>query len=427
MKILVVCPYFPYPLLSGGAVRVYNILKTLGRSHEITLLCLSRKPVSARHLERVRRHCRRVEVFPRRPGRAARCLLRSLVSSRSLLEVVYCSAALRKRLVELLVSDPPDLLQVEHFYSTGNLPARISVPSLLIEHNIESEVYLGYQRWHAPTWIKPLVAWDCRKIERNQQRAWTRFSACAAVSPVDQRTIARTCPALPVGLVPNAVGDAFLEPRRAGPGPDHRLVFVGNFRYVCNVDAMLHLGDRYWPAIRARFPEMELAIVGASPPPAVRRLARRPGITVTGRVADTRTFLEQACAFAAPLRYGSGTKLKILEALAMGLPVVCSSVGAQGIELGPREGLFVADDPATFVDQLERLLADRANWTRTSRAAREAVRGAYRWSQSVRRLEALYDCCIPGRGARQAPREHAPVGAPAEDHLGATSSSASSR
>jgi glycosyltransferase involved in cell wall biosynthesis len=195
----------------------------------------------------------------------------------------------------------------------------------------------------------------------------------------DREVLARELPGLRASVVPNGV-DLERFTRRAGAPADRAgAVFVGKMDYRPNVDAAVWFCDEVLPRVRERDPEFRFTIVGAEPAPAVRALGKRRGVEVTGFVDDTRPYLESAALAVAPLRSGSGTRLKILEALAMETPVVTTTTGAEGIDARDGEHLWREDDPAAFADRVVEVAAGDRAAEAVGRAGRELVERRYGW------------------------------------------------
>jgi glycosyltransferase involved in cell wall biosynthesis len=184
-------------------------------------------------------------------------------------------------------------------------------------------------------------------------------------------------------VVPNGVDTTFFHPAPPGmapaPGADPQIVFTGMMAYYPNHDGVLYFADAIWPAIRRELPAAHWLIVGAEPPPAVRALDGAAGITVTGRVDDVRPYSWRSGVSIVPLRMGGGTRLKIVEALAMGQAVVSTSVGCEGIAVAPGRNLVVADDPAAFAAAVVDLLRDPARAAAIGAAGRALAEQQYSW------------------------------------------------
>ena len=219
-------------------------------------------------------------------------------------------------------------------------------------------------------------------------------------------------PGTPVIVAPNAVDLDYFRPA-PGDGEPDTVVFNGTLAYRPNAEAVQHLVDEIWPRVRARRPTARLMIVG-DVGPADRRRLRAPGVALTGEVPDVRPYLRSAAVAAVPVRIGGGTRLKVIEALAMGKATVSTTLGCEGLTVRGGEHLMIADDAASFADRVLELLDDRDRRAAIGRAARALVERDYSWELVGQRLEALYArlAAVGGRAVESAaPARPAPAAA----------------
>ena len=215
-----------------------------------------------------------------------------------------------------------------------------------------------------------------------------------AVSEADKAALQQLVPGLDVTVVPNAVDMEYYSSADIRPAPlsSHSLVFTGKMDFRPNVDAVLWFCREVLPLVRSKMPDVRFYIVGRSPHRRVLRLADAPAVTVTGYVDDVRSYIAGACVYVAPLRIGGGTRLKVLEAMAMSKPIVSTSLGCEGFEgLVPGRELLLADAPQEFAQQVIELLDDASRRKRLGRAARRFVEQRYDWRLIVPRLEQIYE------------------------------------
>lgn len=240
--------------------------------------------------------------------------------------------------------------------------------------------------------------WRLRRFERAVCRA---ADALVCVSPDDQAALLALDPALRPAVIPNGVDTERYAPRDpATPGlPRFDLVFSGTLDYRPNVDAAVWLGRSVWPLLRARWPELTLGLVGQRPAPAVRALGALPGVMVTGPVPDDRPYLWGAGLYAVPMRYGGGVRLKLLNALAAGCPVVSTAMGAEGVGVEHGRHLLLADRPEQWVRQVGRLLTEPELRARLAEAGRALVEARYQWRALVEAVGPVYEQALARRGA----------------------------
>jgi glycosyltransferase involved in cell wall biosynthesis len=280
-----------------------------------------------------------------------------------------------------------DIVQVE-----GCSMAHFSFPQdaalVLDEHNIEYELL---SRIAAVTRSVPRKLWyrlDELKLRVEEQRCWRSVDACAVTSPRDEAVLRRAFPGARSAVVPNAVDLEFFTPRRAEPEP-LTVLFFGVLDYYPNTDGVLFFLREVMPRLKQAHPAVRVLVVGPAPTSAIQRWAG-PDVTITGAVEDVRPYLERARVVIAPIRSGGGTRLKVLEAMAMGKPVVSTRLGAEGLSVTDDSDILLADDPETFARQVGRLLGSDDLAARVGRAARRLVETSYDWKASARTLEALY-------------------------------------
>ncbi len=291
-----------------------------------------------------------------------------------------------------------DIVQAE-FLATGHFAVSLLGPIRVLDmHNVESTYVWRLLRRKRPGLGSLLTLSDAVKLSRYQQRIVSRFDRCLAVSDVDARQLAGCAPGAAVTVVPNGVAPEFFHPMEAPEDPAG-LVFTASFTYAPNVDAMVFFCREVLPQIRAVVPGARLTIAGREPPPEVTALAALGGIEVTGTVPDMRPYLARAAVVVVPLRLGSGTRIKILEAMAMGKAVVSTSAGAEGLDIRPGHDVEIADGVEEFTRRTVDLLGDAARRRCLGDNARQTVMTRYTWPQIAVRLDAVYHEMRPGARA----------------------------
>jgi len=224
-------------------------------------------------------------------------------------------------------------------------------------------------------------------------------------SAADERRLLQEVPEARTTVIPNAADVEFYRPRVDDPKPDGRtVVFFGLLSYAPNVDGVLHFVNDIWPRIAARHPDARCKIIGGSPPPALLALAG-PRIEFTGFVPDLRPHLAEAAVVVVPLRLGGGTRLKIVEAMAMGKAIVSTTLGAEGIEAVPDRDIVIADAVESFAASVSGLLGDVDRAAELGRAARRLAEGKYAWSSAARALENFYRTSLAVSREKQVPKQ----------------------
>jgi len=389
MRILFAGAYRPYPLTSGGRIRSYHLLRELSCRHEVHLLTLNHEP-DDHDLAPLCRWCATVESIPApaRPsglaGRWWRLCARpdDIVLSRT-------SGPLATRLRVRLSREPFDLLFLDDLGAEPYLRLPGRPPTLLSKHNAEGRLLdrLATLKTGQPI-ARLLARLEAGAGRRREARAMALADGIIVPADADRRalpgpTYARTF------VVPNGVDTDYFRPRPQPADGPPLLLFCGALFWYPNVDAMTWFCGEVLPWVRRKVPEVRLQIVGAAPPPAVQKLGSLPGVDVVGFVDDVRPYLAGATVCIAPLRAGSGSRLKILEALAAGRAVVATSVGAEGLDLAPGLDLCIVDGADHFARALVNLLADPTRRAALERAGRAAVEAHYDWSLTLADLDRI--------------------------------------
>jgi len=387
-------PFFPYPPDHGGAVRIFNLLRYLADGCDITLLTLTDVLPSPEALETLRPYCRDIQVFPR--TRQRRSYTPRLVPPAVFLDDV---PDLHSTLQKLQTQMPFDILQIEYPSMAQYLAYRQNSATLLTELDV---TYLScYRRFRLerswPLKIRRFLAFIT--FFYYEMRQLPRFDAVIAMSEYDRQVLHRWLPRLPIEVIPNGVDCTHFVPRPQPVSAEKTLLFVGNFRHPPNVDAVRFLLEQIWPPLMHTRSTLRLVIVGPEPPPEVQSAANTR-LIVTGRVADVRDYYAQADVLVVPLRFGSGTRIKILEAFAAGVPVVSTLLGIEGINAEPERHFLQAETPQTFVQQIGRLLNTPALGERLAREARQLVENRYDWKALAEHQFDLYLRVMQGRKTR---------------------------
>ena len=388
MRVLIVAPSLPYPLIWGFGIRVYQIIKFLAQRHDVTVLAYAR-PDDDENVAALRQTGATIHTVVRDDPSTAtkrRAQLGSLFSPASFQWQSLESTAMQSAIDRLLAAEQFDVIQIESSQMDGfafDSPA----PLLVDEHNIEYELlYRTYKTESSP--LRKLFNWvEYRKFQHEEQRSWKRSDGCILTSDREEAILRQVAPYTPTLVVPNGVDTDFFQPSSVERDRNN-VVFVGVMHYRPNVDAAIYFVREILPHLLRDRPNLTFSIVGGGPPDELQRLAGK-NVVVTGRVPDTRPYVARAGVCAVPLRMGSGTRLKVLEGLAMGCPLVSTSIGCEGIAAADGEHLLVADDPQEFARGIVRILDDPTLASRLARNGRSMVEAHYSWPSVLQQLEAF--------------------------------------
>ena len=401
-RILFLTPQLPYPPEQGTAIRNYNIIRNVAARHDVALLSFvdgPGSPIDAGPLGGICSPLRTVPV----PSRSTHDRLRTLLTTRaSDMERRLKSAAYARALHALLATESFGVLQVEglELASYGLLAQRWlgeRAPALVFDdHNAEYVLQKRafdadvrrLRRWPAAAYS--LMQWG--RLKGFEGRMCRQADAVLAVSEADAKALARLAPEVQPMVVPNGVDALRYHPDLPDSLPLRHpaIVFTGKMDFRPNVDAVLWFHKRVWPLVHASVPEAHLYVVGKNPHPRLAPLTRDPGITVTGYVADVLPYFGGADVYIVPLRVGGGTRLKVLEAMAAGLPLVSTTLGVEGIGLASGQHALLVDDPQGFAQAILSLVRNPRAGRALGAAARQFAVEHYDWRQIVPRLDELY-------------------------------------
>ncbi|MDW8103182.1 MAG: glycosyltransferase [Anaerolineae bacterium] len=403
MKVLMLSPLLPWPLDLGARIRIYHSVRVLGQmGHDVTLICINTERFEPSAIEVLRHYCRELKVVSASRRSRHWTALRALLSNKPYGVVKFWSPSFQQT-VENSLKVHYDVLWVHFIETLAYLPGFAKGRKCLIvldQHNADERFWATFSR-SGPPWVR-LFAWqNIWNLRRFQRQVLRKVDVVLSVSEEDAVfTRARLpSPSTQVWVVPNGVDTEYLQTKN-NEERRNRIIFCGAMDIFMNIDAVVCFAKKVFPMVRESIPDAEFWVVGRDPAPEVRALANLPGIYVTGRVEDVRPYYAQAKVAVAPFRYGGGTKLKVLEAMALGVPVVATSVGCQGIEAIPGKHLFVAERDEEFARQVNILLEDEVIWKRVTSDARRLVEQKYSWESILRgtiaRLEQLIS--KPGEG-----------------------------
>jgi polysaccharide biosynthesis protein PslH len=403
MRILWIKTELLHPVDKGGRIRTYQMLRSLSRRHHVTYLCLDDGLAAPDAIERAREYAQELIVVPFRPAAKRSVgflvdLLRSLFSPLPYASARYRSPELRERVQQL--AGAADLLVCDFLFPSLNVPDGLPPPAVLFEHNVEAMIWQRHASVPQHPVRRAYMRLQWQRMLRHEARECRRFAHVVAVSPIDAEVIRREYAAASVGHVPTGVDLEYFSASRPRPPESRELVFIGSMDWMPNEDGIRWFATEVFGRIQERVPGARLLVVGRSPSPGLRALAaRNPAIEVTGTVADVRPYLERAAICVVPLRVGGGTRLKIYEAMAIGVPVVSTAIGAEGLPLRHDEHLLIADTADEQVGAICALLTDRTRAGRLAAAARRHVQEHCSWDSVAERF--LSQC--PRRAAANEP------------------------
>ena len=377
MKILVLLPRFPYPLDKGDKLRAYHQVVELAKQHDIYLFALSHEPVSKAQVEALQPYCRAIHVERLPRPICGLNVLCAFLQGRSL-QIGYWTTRRAMKAYDAFVQQvQPDIIYRQMIrtmeYSGGGVLDFQDALSLNTQRRMERSHGL----------LKLILRYECRALRRAEQEALLTFDATTVISTVDQAALAPT-----VTLVPNGVDTDYFNATHYPLSTTHSICFTGNMAYAPNVDAARWLVKEIMPLVWKQCPYgITVLIAGANPKPAVKALAG-PKVTVSGRLDDIRTAYASAKMFVAPMRIGSGMQNKLLEAMAMRLPCVTTTLAADPLGATAWEHLLVGDTAEQLADLIVKLGIEELHDS-IADAGHRFVQEHYSWPAAVAPLETI--------------------------------------
>jgi glycosyltransferase involved in cell wall biosynthesis len=389
MRILWVNSDFLHPTTRGGQIRTLETLKRLRPRHEIHYAALYR-PSAPGGLERNVEYCTKAypiahQVPPDFTPRFCRQICESHFSKLPVAVLRYRSDALRRQVDQLTQREKFDAIVCDFLFSAANIPDPGA--SILFQHNVESIIWKRHAEHARTCLLKKYFRGQYKRMLRYEERVCQAVKRIVAVSEDDARNMQSLYGVRDVAEVPTGVDlDYFAPPGAAQPTTD--LVFLGSMDWRPNIDGVRWFATEILPLIRRRLPECSLTITGRNPTAEILRLAEGdPRIRVTGTVPDVRPYLWESAVSIVPLRIGGGTRLKIYEAMAARIPVVSTTVGAEGLDVRHEENIALADSPEAFAERCLALLGCAEARRKQSQAAWEIVSACYSWEAVARKFE----------------------------------------
>ncbi len=392
MRIFFICRRVPFPPDRGDKIATFNEIRHLSAKHEVHVFCLGDGADDLDNIAGLNEYAKSITAVPVEPAAIKLRALKALLFGQPLSVAALNEATLHDAIRQEFAKLRPDLILVYSCNVAQFAEHFSSVPRIMQFGDLNSLKWRQYaERSRIP--LKWIYAIEERRFLAYERHIAHTFSSALVHTESERRDFERLIPGIPVALVGNGVDLDYFRSTGAAKRAAS-MVFTGVMDYRPNIDAAVWFCKEVLPIVQAEIPEANFMICGSRPAPTVRRLANRMGVTVTGRVPDTRPYLDQAEVFVAPLRIARGVQNKLLEALSMGLPCVASIAAWSGTVIPAGDGILAADQPREFAGHVIRLLRDtvwRANMARRARLVAEAN---YRWEVQMARLDQVVAAAI---------------------------------
>lgn len=409
MRVLHFAPRVCWPLDTGAKLRNYHLARVLSEQTDITLLAFTDR--EAQSIADLERFYEQVITVRRDAGYTRSKILRGALGRTPLPVLNYTTDSMKRALESVLSKQEFDVVQVESIHLMAYLSIMRAArhrPLIICDwHNIESELMRRYAEREPSLLRRAYARKTARLMSECERRALNEFDAHLAVSQRDAGRLRRLNSDARVFVIENGVDTAYYSDQQIeqahaqsrvsdAAGAPNRIVFVGSMDYHANVDGAVNFAREVWPSLHNRQTELIFTIVGRDPAPEVRDLATIPGVEVTGTVDDVRPFYREAVAAIAPLKVGGGSRLKILEAMAAGVPVVSTTLGAEGLDVRHDENILIADTNEQLVDAISALVGNEEMRKRLAACGRALVSSRYDWSTLGANLFEIYQQLLGG-------------------------------
>ena len=397
MRILLITPQRPYPPHQGTTLRNFNLVKELATRHSVSLLTfleVDQNPACPGPLDDL---CQWIETFPV-PQRSNSLRVRQmLLTRRPDMSWRLWSPDFAAQLRQRLAQEQFDVVEIEGIEMTPYLPTiRVAHPRPRIIYDAHNAEWILQKRacltdiQNPKRWVAAIYSWvQWHRLKRYEATVMSHVDHTIAMSNPDRAALSTLHPNSKITVIPNGVDLDFYH-QFDGLAIPCDLVFTGKMDFRPNIDAALWFGQEVLPRIQEQRPGTTFAIVGQRPHARLNALRSIPGITITGQVDDIRPYIAGATVYVAPLRVGGGTRLKLLEAMAMSRPIVATSVGAEGFPVTDGQELFLADTPEAFAQRVLNLLDSADLSARLGQSGLSFARANYGWDTLVPRLENTY-------------------------------------
>jgi glycosyltransferase involved in cell wall biosynthesis len=394
MKILMLTPYLPFPDSSGGQIRSYNLIKDLSKKHEITLFSLIKDDSEKKYVSELEKYCKKVRVFKRSKSPwTLRNILLTGLGPYPFLVIRNLSPKESSAVKEEITRVHYDLIHAETFYVMPHIPDT-KIPILLVEQTIEYLVYKHYVEGIKNPIVRWLLSVDVAKLRFWETNFWKKADRVVAVSDVDKTEMQKLVPNLEVGLVPNGVNLSFFKAKKDWNNKNPRMLFVANFKWLQNVEAAKILLDEVFPIVSKKDPSVKVWIVGQYIPREIKE-RQSENILIDDLKEDDQEEIRKAyyesSVFVSPLKGPGGTRLKHFGAMAAKLPLVTTTVGAEGLGAKNNKEIIIKDEPKDIAEAVLKVLNDWQFAASIATNARHLVERKYSWNKMAEYLDKIYE------------------------------------
>ncbi len=387
-------PFLPIDQMSGGQTRWYHLIKFLSKKHKITVMSLIRgdREKELAHLPEIEKYCEKILVFdrPKSPW-TLRNLFLTLVTFNPLVVIRNFSMEERAAIKKELENNKYDVIHAETFYVMPHIP-ETKVPIILVEPTIEFSVYGHYADNEVPWFVKPIYMFDVIKLKFWEKYYWKRASKLFAVSEEDKEIMEKEMPGIDVGIIPNGVDVSYFDEKKVIKKVPQRILYHGDYKWMQNVEAVNILIKDIWPIIKKDVKDAKLWISGRSIPEKIIELTKNDkDIEISESIKDNRDVFKAASVLVVPIMSPGGTRLKVLESMAAGLPVVSTPVGVAGLDIVSGTHALVSSDVNELAKMTIKVLKNKKISENLSNNGKKFVKENFDWKSIVDKLNKIYE------------------------------------
>lgn len=393
MNILFLSPRMPLPADTGGKIRTFNILKQIAKANHVTLLCFSFEASDQDFIPEFNKLGIQVTLVPIAESSIFQKITGVLFKPIPFSIGKYHTPLMRRAIAKILKTQKFDAVHVDHLHMAHYTDCFNNIPCMLDEHNVEYKILERCSKVEAGFIKKMLYQQQAAKMKAFESRKIKDFKGVFACSLDDQKILKNISSGnTPLHVIANGVDTEYFTSPDLKDAAQDALVFTGSMDWLPNDDAITYFCNKILPLIWQKKQGVKFYVVGKNPSKLVKDFSQHdPRVIVTGRVEDVRPYIQRSKIFIVPLRIGGGTRLKILEAMAMGKAVVSTSIGAEGIECRDGKNILLGDTPEAFAVKVLLLLNDEQKSKDIGQQARQFVCDHYDWNLIGQKLKSIYE------------------------------------
>jgi len=388
MRILLITPTLPYPLDTGGRIVVFNTIKILAKRHQIFLLSLIQEG-QQKYVPFLKDYCISIETVLKDISFSKKGLLLNLFSLTPYNMTRYQTWEMEEKLKEIVSKNQFDLVQIEHLHMAQYAKFVGRIPVILRQHNVESVMMERYYKYATNILERIYAYFQWRKLVRYERKMCLKSNLVITLSKVDEGYIKRLSLHINTEVVSCGVDFEYFKPPSLEREMD-KIIYIGGLSFQPVFEGIYYFLKKTWPKIKNSCPEVKFYILGKYPGDKYKKIKDIPDVVFLGYVQDVRPHMATSTLTVVPHRIASGVRLKILESMTMGLPIVSTSIGCEGISVLNGEHILIADSPELFAEKVITLLKDGNLRRNLAEKAYTLVQNKYTWENVEKKLDEIY-------------------------------------